>query len=63
MKLRILEKHKLFIFRIYYFFMHNKRGVSEPTKAVMKTIIILLLVLIIGYFFVKGVLRLWDVIF
>tara|TARA_Y100000310_G_C20595800_1_gene770417 strand:- start:246 stop:377 length:132 start_codon:yes stop_codon:yes gene_type:complete len=43
--------------------MYNKRGVSEPTKGVLKTIIILLLIIIIGYFIVKIVLRVWDVIF
>ncbi len=43
--------------------MFDKRGVSEPTRGVLKTIIILVLIIIIGYFIVKIVLKVWDVIF
>jgi len=43
--------------------MYNKRGISGPTSGILKVIIILVLIIVIGYFFVKGVLRIWNVIF
>lgn len=43
--------------------MFDKRGVSESVRGVLKTIIILVLIIVIGYFIIRIILKVWDVIF